>query len=63
MLVLISPRIREKYPEAPTAGQRVVVCQGTYPTSDEPQLAEALRQKERERPHTSLVPVLFEETV
>lgn len=63
MMVLISPRIRDMHPNAPTAGQQVVVCQGTYLTSDEPRLAEALRAKERQRPHLSLVPVLFEGTV
>lgn len=58
-IVFVSPRLREIHPDAPASGQQVIVCEGTYYTSDQPEVAFALRQKEKACPHISLVPVVF----
>lgn len=56
-LVYVDPSIREIHKQSPFAGQFVEVCEGTYPSSDDPQIQAFIDAEEAERSYKTKVPI------
>jgi hypothetical protein len=55
--VYVSTRIRERHELSPVAGCTLQACEGTYVSSDDPELQAFIAWEEQKRPHETLVPV------